>query len=276
MSVNTTTEAIPPLPETTRTRRRGEGRRGVLQDADVGSAGLRVCPVIPGQERPLHRAASHKHDRRPVLESRLCSRTREPDGCGRILSEIIGSSAATPCSRPSRERTDPRPCVMWSSVFSAGDRCRASDPFRRPRPDSALSSPKRRKTPSQMSWTLSVGYCIPTARIGPYGPILGIRCENHSAIVRPRVGVPGGNGRKSDRSHTEPTTATLDGRESAEAIDDAEERMSECEARERLTEILRDFDERLSDEDRAAMSTDVLYDEDGLPSGPRARNRPHG
>jgi hypothetical protein len=44
--------------------------------------------------------------------------------------------------------------------------------------------------------------------------------------------------------------------------------MSECEARERLIEILRDFDERLSDEDRAAMSTDAFYDEDGLPSGP--------
>ena len=43
--------------------------------------------------------------------------------------------------------------------------------------------------------------------------------------------------------------------------------MSENDARERLDEILRDFDERLSDEDRAAMSTDVLYDEDGLPTG---------
>jgi hypothetical protein len=44
--------------------------------------------------------------------------------------------------------------------------------------------------------------------------------------------------------------------------------MTECEARERLTEILRDFDERLSHEDRAAMSTDASYDKVGLPSGP--------
>jgi len=75
-----------------------------------------------------------------------------------------------------------------------------------------------------------------------------------------------------ERSEIRPFThgfsdGDTDGRDSGETIDDAEKRMSECEARERLTEILRDFDERLSDEDRAAMSTDVLYGEDGLPTG---------
>jgi hypothetical protein len=43
--------------------------------------------------------------------------------------------------------------------------------------------------------------------------------------------------------------------------------MNENEARERLDEILRDVDQRLSDEDREAMSTDRLYDEHGLPVG---------
>ena len=46
-----------------------------------------------------------------------------------------------------------------------------------------------------------------------------------------------------------------------------ERRMNENEARERLDEILRDVDQRLSDEDREAMSTDRLYDEHGLPVG---------
>lgn len=43
--------------------------------------------------------------------------------------------------------------------------------------------------------------------------------------------------------------------------------MSENQARERVEEVLRDIDERLSDEDRKAMSTDDLYDEQGLPAG---------
>jgi len=44
--------------------------------------------------------------------------------------------------------------------------------------------------------------------------------------------------------------------------------MSENEARDRLDEILRDVDQRLSDEDREAMRTDHLHDEHGLPTGP--------
>jgi hypothetical protein len=43
--------------------------------------------------------------------------------------------------------------------------------------------------------------------------------------------------------------------------------MNENEARERVDEILRDVDQRLSDEDRQAMSTEDLYDEHGFPTG---------
>ena len=43
--------------------------------------------------------------------------------------------------------------------------------------------------------------------------------------------------------------------------------MNENETRERVDEILRDVDQRLSDEDRQAMSTDGLYNENGLPTG---------
>ena len=43
--------------------------------------------------------------------------------------------------------------------------------------------------------------------------------------------------------------------------------MNENEAREHVDEILRDVDQRLSDEDRQAMSNDGLHDEHGLPKG---------
>ncbi len=44
--------------------------------------------------------------------------------------------------------------------------------------------------------------------------------------------------------------------------------MIENGARERVDEILTDVDQRLSDEDRQAMSIDRLHDEHGLPTGP--------